>query len=127
MKLPNSGRSSRRPTVQRIRFLGGPNWADSDQFDIAAQAANPDATRDEIRTMLQTLLVERFQLVVHRETKEMPVDQTALDGLYDSTFERPTAGSSLFASLDEPGLRLDAKKESVEVLVVDRADHPSPN
>src|ERR1700693_5231005 len=58
--------------VQRIRVLGGPVWADSDQFDIAAKAESADATRDEIRTMLQTLLAERFKLVVHRETKEMP-------------------------------------------------------
>jgi uncharacterized protein (TIGR03435 family) len=58
--------------VQRIRVLGGPGWADSDQFDIAAKAESADATRDEIRSMLQTLLVERFKLVVHREAKELP-------------------------------------------------------
>ena len=58
--------------VQRIRVLGGPGWADSDQFDIAAKAESADATRDEIRSMLQTLLAERFKLVLHRETKEIP-------------------------------------------------------
>src|ERR1700704_1885877 len=58
--------------IQRVRVLGGPGWADSDQFDIAAKAESADATRDEIRTMLQTLLAERFKLVVHRETKEIP-------------------------------------------------------
>src|SRR5689334_8924760 len=51
--------------VQRIRVLGGPGWADSEQFDIAAKAESADATRDEIRSMLQTLLAERFKLVVH--------------------------------------------------------------
>jgi hypothetical protein len=39
--------------VQRVRVLGGPEWADSDQFDIAAKAESADATRDEIRIMLQ--------------------------------------------------------------------------
>src|SRR3974377_1452648 len=58
--------------VQRVRVLGGPAWADSDQFDIVAKAENPDASRDEIRNMLQALLAERFKLVVHRETKEIP-------------------------------------------------------
>lgn len=58
--------------VQRIRVRGGPEWADSDQFDIAAKAESADPTRDEIRTMLQTRLAERFKLVVHRETKELP-------------------------------------------------------
>src|SRR5260221_13912428 len=38
--------------IQRVRIQGGPDWADSDQFDIVAKAANPDATRDEIRSML---------------------------------------------------------------------------
>jgi uncharacterized protein (TIGR03435 family) len=171
--------------VQRIRVLGGPGWADSDQFDIAAKAENAGATRDEIRSMLQTLLAERFKLVVHRETKEIPtyslvlaksgpklkiaaldrksgmagavgpngeqqtvfeasplrvlvnmlantlgnpvVDKTGLDGLYDYTFEWPDAGSSLFASVDQLGLKLEAKKMPVEVLVMDRAEHPSAN
>lgn len=48
--------------VQRVRVLGGPGWADSDQFDIVANAESADATRDEIRSMLQTLLAERFKL-----------------------------------------------------------------
>jgi uncharacterized protein (TIGR03435 family) len=58
--------------VQRIHVQGGPDWADSDQFDIVAKAGNPDATRDEIRSMLQELLAERINLVVHRETKQLP-------------------------------------------------------
>ena len=57
--------------IQRVRVLGGPGWADSDQFDIAAKAESADVTRDEIRAMLQTLLAERFKLVVHRETKQV--------------------------------------------------------
>ena len=55
------------------------------------------------------------------------VDKTGLDGLYDYTFEWPNAGSSLFASVDQLGLKLEAKKEPVEVLVIDRAEHPSAN
>jgi uncharacterized protein (TIGR03435 family) len=55
------------------------------------------------------------------------VDKTGLDGLYDYTFEWPDAGSSLFASLDQLGLKLEAKKEPVEVLVMERAERPSAN
>jgi uncharacterized protein (TIGR03435 family) len=43
--------------IQRVRVLEGPGWADSDQFDIIAKAERTDATRDEIRSMLQTLRV----------------------------------------------------------------------
>jgi uncharacterized protein (TIGR03435 family) len=48
--------------------LGGPKWVESDRFDIVARAAGP-AKDPELLLMLQTLLAERFQLVVHRETK----------------------------------------------------------
>lgn len=54
-------------------------------------------------------------------------DNTGLDGLYDYTFEWPDAGSSLFASVDQLGLKLEAKKVSIEVLVMDHAEHPSAN
>src|SRR5437868_1512446 len=57
--------------IQRVRVLGGPAWADSDQFDIVAKAESADATRDDIRGMLQSLLAERFKMVVHRETKHV--------------------------------------------------------
>jgi uncharacterized protein (TIGR03435 family) len=171
--------------IQRVRVRGGPGWADSDQFDIVAKAEHPDATRDEIRSMLQTLLAERFKLIVHRETKQVPayslvlaksgsklkesapntksglantvsptreqltvfessplrilvnmlantlggpvLDKTGLDKLYDFTFQWPNADSSLFASLDQLGLKLETKKEPVEILVMDRAEHPSAN
>jgi uncharacterized protein (TIGR03435 family) len=171
--------------IQRVRVLGGPGWADSDQFDVVAKAESAEATRDEIRGMLQTLLAERFKLMVHRETKQIPayslvlaksgpklkeatpdkkgrvsnavgpggeeqtvfeasplrillnmlannlgspvVDKTGLDKLYDYTFQWPNSDSSLFASLDQLGLKLEAKKEFVEVLVMDRAEHPSAN
>src|ERR1700689_1962148 len=50
----------------------GPDWLDSDRFDLAgkAPAGVPDT---EFMPMLQALLKERFQLAVHRETKEMAV------------------------------------------------------
>jgi uncharacterized protein (TIGR03435 family) len=49
----------------------GPDWIQSDErYDIFARAAGP-ATDDEMRPMLQTLLLERFQMKVHRETREM--------------------------------------------------------
>jgi uncharacterized protein (TIGR03435 family) len=48
---------------------------DSDLYAIAAKAENPDASQnaDHIREMLRTLLAERFKLVVHRETKQLPI------------------------------------------------------
>jgi uncharacterized protein (TIGR03435 family) len=53
------------------QLAGGPGWLDSDRFDLEAKAEG--AGENQLRQMLQTLLAERFQLVLHRETKEMPV------------------------------------------------------
>jgi len=50
--------------------LSGPVWLGDDKFDIAAK--QPDgAPRAQMRLMLQSLLAERFGLVVHRESKSV--------------------------------------------------------
>jgi len=52
--------------------VSGPGWLVSDRFDIGAKL--PDgATRDDVPGMMQALLVERFKLAAHLETKEHPV------------------------------------------------------
>ena len=55
--------------VERYRIAGGPKWLDSDRFDIAAKAEG-DPNRKQMMAMLQTLLADRFQLKVRRETRE---------------------------------------------------------
>jgi uncharacterized protein (TIGR03435 family) len=52
--------------------VSGPAWIDSERYDIAAKAAGP-APESEMRVMLQTLLTDRFKLVLHRQNKEMSV------------------------------------------------------
>jgi bla regulator protein BlaR1 len=202
-----------------LKLSGGPAWMDSARFDIDArgQGKNPD----EVLAMLQTLLAERFQLKVHRETKELPIyallvakngpkldpprgvgcfdpasvpaggpppepnpgegpvrpcggfnipspgqmygakvpmwrfammltrmvgrivaNKTGLEGPYDITLrwnpnETQSAGElvagdnsgpSIFTAMQEQlGLRLEAQKGPVEVLIVDRAERPSEN
>ena len=203
--------------LQGFQLTGGPSWIDSVRVDIAARAAAPTATRDEIERMLRTLLAERFHLAVHSERREMPVyalvvarddgrlgprlqtsttdcgavgardaspqspsgqllcttrmsptsinagsmsmtrlavtlsgivgrlvtDDTRLTGTYDLqlTFapERPLLGvttpppvdpdaPSIFAAVREQlGLRLDARRGMVDVVVIDRVDPPDQN
>jgi bla regulator protein blaR1 len=49
-----------------------PKWVATDSFEIRARAAgNP--TKDQMRLMMQSLLAERFGLVMHFETQETPV------------------------------------------------------
>jgi uncharacterized protein (TIGR03435 family) len=51
--------------------LFGPEWLGDDKFDVAAKPP-PGASGEQMRRMLQSLLAERFKLMVHRETRSLP-------------------------------------------------------
>lgn len=61
------------------RILGAPDWAKSDKFDIAAKVDSPDIaelqklSQDQRGLMLQAFLADRFKMVIHKETRELPV------------------------------------------------------
>lgn len=185
--------------VQPFQVTGGPGWLDLGEFDIDARSGGP-ATKDQLRSMLQALLSDRFHLVLHRESKEMRVyallvdkggpklhpatgdlppttspqkihgdmrqlsnlisiglsiptvddptrpaiasgppvpvvDKTGLDGNYDISVNlRPDdAGGDSFtrwqrALRDQLGLKLESRRATVEVLVVDRVERtPTAN
>jgi uncharacterized protein (TIGR03435 family) len=52
--------------------VSGPDWLASERFDIHAKLP-AGATRDQVTEMLQTLLESRFQMKMHRASKEFPV------------------------------------------------------
>lgn len=57
------------------QLIGAPEWTETARFDINATFQRDDAARneDDTRAMLRTLLVDRFGLKTHRETREMPI------------------------------------------------------
>jgi uncharacterized protein (TIGR03435 family) len=57
--------------LTQYQLSEGSGWLDSDRFNLEAKAEG--ANENQLRQMLQALLADRFKLVVHRETKEMPV------------------------------------------------------
>ena len=71
--------------LQPFQLSGGPAWMESDLFDVVAKPpADAEAAKlspsspkiplnDQQRLMLQTLLVERFQLKLHHAAKDAPV------------------------------------------------------
>jgi len=69
------------PFQSSQRLSGGPDWIRAERFDIEAAApegaipATASARERDVvlHRMLQGLLEDRFKLVVHRETKEIPV------------------------------------------------------
>jgi uncharacterized protein (TIGR03435 family) len=54
------------------RQVSGQTSLLNEKYDVTAKAEHP-VSRSEIRRMLQTLLADRFKLVLRRETKEVPV------------------------------------------------------
>ena len=62
--------------VRDFQISGEPSWVDSARFDVATTSeANPryDVLQPTLETMFQGVLVDRFKLISHRETKELPV------------------------------------------------------
>jgi uncharacterized protein (TIGR03435 family) len=58
--------------VQPFQIVGGPEWIGSDQYEIDARApGNPGHA--QLMLMLRSLLEDRCQLRIHRESREMPV------------------------------------------------------
>ena len=56
------------------QLIGAPEWTESARFDITATyPAELARTEADRRAMLRTLLVTRFGLKTHRETREMPI------------------------------------------------------
>ena len=60
-------------SLQDFQISGGPGWIQSDGYNIDAKGNGKPASRAQILLMLRSLLEDRFQLKVHRETKELPV------------------------------------------------------
>jgi uncharacterized protein (TIGR03435 family) len=75
---------------------GGPNWVNTEYYDIDAKTDRP-ASRERICLMLQTLLTDRFQLKLHRETKELP--------MYVLTVEKAASRLRENKSGDKPQVR----------------------
>jgi uncharacterized protein (TIGR03435 family) len=61
--------------TRRIQMRGGPDWIDSERFNIAAKAdeAESEFKREQLVAMVQALVEDRFKLALHRETEERTV------------------------------------------------------
>jgi uncharacterized protein (TIGR03435 family) len=186
--------------VKAFQISGGPAWLKSQWYEIQATAGAP-ASEEQIKLMAQALLADRFQLRLHRETRQIPVyalipgkngpkmqtakdptqcggngcfgvgngnlsasgatmaffagevltrlldrpalDKTGLSGnhydfklTYDQSSIKPpiagmqmtpTEGPSIFAAVEDLGLKLNPEKDPIEFLVIDSVEHPGAN
>lgn len=166
--------------------VAGPDWIVQQRYDVIAKTEQ-SAGKEQLRTMLQALLADRFRLRLHRETRIEPVyalvarkgaaklqqsksgqdagttitngsfvfqhvtmsdfaerlsdfsaidrpvlDNTGIEGVYDITLNSAARAVlddpwSIFTAVEDVGLKLVPRKRPVEVLVIDRAEKPSPN
>jgi len=80
--LPGGRYTATNTTPQRLirnafglhpfQIVDAPGWFTSERFDINAKA-DGNIAPEQLRRMLQTLLVERFKLTFHREMRDMPI------------------------------------------------------
>ncbi len=64
--------------VPMRQISGGPDWIESDRYDVEARA-DRQYTLDDLHIMYQNLLADRFNLKFHKEVKEGPVYALSLD------------------------------------------------
>jgi bla regulator protein blaR1 len=85
----------------RGQVLGGPEWLDSDTFDIEAKAERTPPPSQMQGPMMRALLEDRFRLKAHRETRDVPIyELTVAKGgpkLYATK-----AGSCITTDSDQP-------------------------
>ncbi len=58
--------------VREFQVLGAPAWLGRERFEIQARAEHP-SSEGQIKQMVQALLADRFDLKLHRETREISV------------------------------------------------------
>jgi uncharacterized protein (TIGR03435 family) len=51
--------------------VSAPQWLRQERFDFIGKTNDPTAGEDEMRPLLQRLLVERFHLKLHRESRQL--------------------------------------------------------
>lgn len=63
--------------IQPNQIIGGPDWLTSDRWDIQLRADAP-VNPQQMNLLVQKMMAERFKLVVHRETRELPIFELRL-------------------------------------------------
>src|SRR5207249_3635370 len=67
--------------LSQLQIIGGPNWIDSDRYDVQAKAdcSGGIISREQLQLMVQSMLEDRFQLKAHMETRELPIYNLVVD------------------------------------------------
>ncbi|HKO17663.1 MAG TPA: TIGR03435 family protein [Acidobacteriaceae bacterium] len=101
--------------LPQTQMVGAPSWVDSTKFDIDAKSdpavsdalakMDNNAAGEKKREMVRGLLEERFGLVTHRETREMPV--------FDLVVAK---GGPKFQKSDLPGTTINEGRDHIDAM-----------
>ncbi len=92
--------------IEEIQLVGLPGWGTSERFGIEARTDGSTAN-DQVRLMLRELLADRFGLIVHNETRTLPVLSLVTakkDGTFGERLRR--AGAECGRITPPPGVPL---------------------
>jgi len=115
-------------SLHEHQLSGAPAWIDSAHFDIEAKPET-EASGEVRMRMIQAILLDRFGLVFHRETKEMPIyalviaknGPKLIPGVMDETAGGSSSGNGM---VQGKGLTTQAMADllsvSLERTVVDK-------
>ena len=59
--------------LRDVQLSGGPDWINTERFDISAKTADQSISDNDLWFSLQPLLIDRFHLKFHRATKQEAV------------------------------------------------------
>ena len=88
--------------------ISGPEWLDTERFDIVATFPQ-NSSGDRIPLMLQALLAERFHVVLHRETKDLPAYALTVAGGGSKLKPLESSGDNFTGNSSRTVAHLEAK------------------
>jgi uncharacterized protein (TIGR03435 family) len=107
----------------------GPKFREVEDDGSAAETGSGDGHRIKAHHISMKLLAATLQGYIG----DTVIDATGLAGLFDLTLdfnvdENPSAeGPTVFEAVQRLGLKLEARKGPVEVVVIDHVEKPSAN
>ena len=90
--------------LQESQLTGGPAWIASDHFDIVANSEKTNLSPPQRWLMIKALILERFKLKVHTESKEQSVFALALSRKGGALGEHLHRSSTDCATMPPPTL-----------------------
>jgi uncharacterized protein (TIGR03435 family) len=86
----------------RYEQISGPAWIETERYDLMATVRS-GATREQVNEMLRNLLLERFKLALHHETRDLPVYELVQTNKRTMLKEASAVANTAETSMPTPG------------------------